>query len=181
VHWRWSVGPDSTPADLGDRLVRRGLVRSEVAGLARETAGVAPVPGVAVERVDARTVGEFTDVMARGWSIDPAPLAPANEIAVRDPASRHRLYLARIDGEAIGAAKAIWFERSIYLQGGVVLASHHGRGAYRALVAARLAEAAGAGIPLATSHARLETSEPILVGMGFRRVVSFASYAPPRF
>jgi hypothetical protein len=37
VKWRWRVGPGSTPADLGDRLARHGMVRREVSGMARAT------------------------------------------------------------------------------------------------------------------------------------------------
>nr|MBA3462133.1 hypothetical protein [Deltaproteobacteria bacterium] len=156
VKWRWSVGPGSKPADLGERLVRRGLAVHHVAALARATDGMASVPGVEVERVDASTLPEFTSVIARGWSADPEQLAPAHAIALSSPTSRHRLYLARIDGVGVGAAAAVWFDRSIYLQSGVVLASHQRRGAYRALVAARLSDAAAAGVTLATSHARPE-------------------------
>jgi GNAT superfamily N-acetyltransferase len=179
VKWRWTVGPGSKPADLAERLVRRGLALHQVAALARETDGLAPVPGVVVERVDAGSLPEFTSIVARGWSADPAQLAPAHEIAVRSPVSRHRLYLARIDGVPVGTGAAVWFDRSIYLQGGVVLPSHQRRGAYRALVAARLADAAAAGITLATSHARPETSAPILEGLGFRVIERFGSYSFP--
>lgn len=177
VKWRWRVGPGSTPADLGDRLARHGLVRREVSGMARATEPIAPVPGVEIVRVDATTVDEVTDVMARGWAMAPAPLLPLNELALRDP--RFALYLARIAGVPVGAASAVWFPRSVYLMGGVVIESHRGRGAYRALAAARITEAAARGIPLATSHARPESSAPSLARMGFREVVRFASYAPP--
>jgi GNAT superfamily N-acetyltransferase len=177
VKWRWRVGPGSTPADLGDRLARHGLVRREVSGMARATEALAPIPGIEVVRVDATTVDELTDVMASGWAMARAPLAPLNELALRDP--RFALYLARIDGAPVGAASAVWFPRSVYLMGGVVIASHRGRGAYRALVAARITDAAARGIPLATSHARPESSAPILVRMGFREIVRFASYSPP--
>ena len=179
VRWRWIVDPDSTPADLGERLARRGMLRSEVSGVARATTEVPVVPGVTVERVDARTVDEFTDVMARGWGFDPAPLAPLHAAMVARPEDGHHLFLARIDGRGVGAAKMVMFARSVFLQGGVVPAAERGRGAYRALVAARLAAGAAAGLPLATSHAHPETSEPILVGMGFRVIERFGSYAFP--
>jgi hypothetical protein len=192
VRWRWIVGPDSTPADLGERLTRRGMVRSEVSGLARATSAVPSAPGVGaspppfisgpgvtVERVDDRTVDEFTEVMGRGWGIDPAPLAPIHAAMVARPEDGHHLYLARIDGRAVGAAKAVLFARSVYLQAGVVLAAERHRGAYRALIAARVEAGAAAGLPIATSHARPQTSEAILVGMGFRVIERFASYAFP--
>jgi len=174
VKWRWRVTPGSTPADLGDRLARHGLVRREVAGMARATEVMEVT--TAVEQVDAATLAELTGVMARGWAMDPTPLHVLNEVALRDPRMTH--YLARIDGVPVGTASAVWFARSVYLMGAVVLESHRGRGAYRALAAARITEAATRGIELATSHARPETSAPILARMGFREIVRFASYAP---
>lgn len=179
VRWRWRVGPGSRPADLAQRLERRGFLPHAVAALARDTGGLPGVPGIEVERVDARTAGAYTETFARGWDIDPAPLADANLHAVTSPDSRHRLYLARIDGEPVGVGSAAWFERSIFLQSGVVIPSHQHRGVYRALVAARLADAATAGIPLATTNARPETSAPILERLGFAIVDRFVSYALP--
>lgn len=179
LRWRWRVGPGSTPADLPARLERRGFLRHDVAALARETAGVPPVPGIEVERVDERTVGEYTATFSRGWDFDPAIIAAANVHAITSPASRHRLYLARIGGEPVGVGNAAWFERSIYLQSGVVLPAFQHRGVYRALTAARLADAAAAGIPLATTNARPETSAPILERLGFSIVERFVSYSLP--
>ena len=179
VQWRWRVGPGSRPDDLAQRLERRGFLPHAVAALARDTAGVPGVPGIEVERIDARTIDAYTDTFARGWEVDPGPLAGAHVHAVTSPDSRHRLYLARIDGEPAGIATSAWFERSIFLQSGVVLPAHRHRGVYRALVAARLADAAAAGITLATTNARPETSAPILERLGFSIVARFVSYALP--
>jgi hypothetical protein len=44
-----------------------------------------------------------------------------------------------------------------------------GRGAYRAVLRARLEIAARAGATLALTHGRIDTSSPILRGLGFRR------------
>jgi len=179
VRWRWRVGPGSRPTDLAERLERRGFLPHAVAALARDTAGVPAVPGVEVERVDARSIGAYAETFARGWEVDPGPLADAHVHAVASPDSRHRLYLARIAGEPVGIATAAWFERSVFLQSGVVLPSHRGRGVYRALVAARLADASAAGITLATTNARPETSAPILERLGFAIVERFVSYSLP--
>src|SRR5690242_14664298 len=37
LRFRWTVGPDSRPADLAERLARRGLRQSEVLGMIRGT------------------------------------------------------------------------------------------------------------------------------------------------
>ncbi len=77
LRWRWRVGPGSTPADLAERLERRGFLRHDVAALARDTAGLPAVPGIDVERVDERTVGEYTATFSRGWDFDPSIIAAA--------------------------------------------------------------------------------------------------------
>ncbi|HZI07411.1 MAG TPA: hypothetical protein VEZ71_25560, partial [Archangium sp.] len=71
LRFRWNVGPDSRPADLAERLARRGLRQSEVLGMIRETAGAPAEAGsdVTVELVDERTVEEFSRTMAEGWEM----------------------------------------------------------------------------------------------------------------
>ena len=111
----------------------------------------------------------FTQVMAEGWASDPVPLARAYALML-EPGSRHRLYLARVNGEPAAAAGAVFFARSAYLLGGVVLPRFCARGLYRALVAARLADARDAGLKLVTSNSIADTSAPILERMGFERL-----------
>src|SRR5689334_19770709 len=57
LKFRWSVGPGSAPADLGERLERRGLTPSWGRGMARSTvpaAGdLASDPAIDVLEVDA--------------------------------------------------------------------------------------------------------------------------------
>ncbi|MBA3539767.1 MAG: hypothetical protein H0T79_09065, partial [Deltaproteobacteria bacterium] len=122
LRFRWTVGPDSAPPDLGARLAARGLVHHEVIGMARATAWeAAPDPDITVERVEHATLPAFTDVMARGWGTDPGPLDGAHRLMLADPAQRHRLYLARHRGIPAATAGAVAFPRSMYLLGGVVL------------------------------------------------------------
>jgi GNAT superfamily N-acetyltransferase len=172
--FRWRVGPDSSP-HLGARLAARGLPLTRNAGMARSTEmEVAIDPRITVEHVDASNVDAYTRTTALGWDMDPGPLAPVNEAALRAP--RHRLFLARYDGEPVATAAAALFARSIYLMGGVTLAAARGRGVYKALVAARLAFARGRGVALATSHARSETSAPILERLGFETLCHYDNY-----
>jgi GNAT superfamily N-acetyltransferase len=161
----WRLGPDSSP-HLGPRLAARGLPCTRSAGMARSTEmDVAIDPRITIERVDASNVDAYTRTMAAGWDMDPGPLAPVNEAALHAPT--HSLFLARYDGEPAATAGAAIFDRSIYLIGGVTLEAFRGRGLYKALVAARLAFARDRGVPLATSHARSDTSAPILARLGF--------------
>ncbi|WP_309892208.1 GNAT family N-acetyltransferase [Archangium sp.] len=179
LRFRWTVGPDSRPADLAERLARRGLRRSEVHGMIRELSAAPPDPegDVTVEEVDEHTVGEFSRTMAEGWEVDPAPIEAFNRLVLAHADRRHRLFLARYRGAPAGTAGSVVFERSIYLLGGVVLPAFRKRGLYRALVTARLRFAAERRIPFATSHARASTSAPLLERLGFETFCRFPVFS----
>jgi len=172
LKFRWNAGPGSGPADLCERLERRGLAPSWGRGMARSTDGGGPV-GEVVE-IDATTVDQYTQVMAAGWSADGDALAVLHRHVLAE--GRQCLFVAYCDGVPAAAASYVPFERSAFLMGGVVLANHRGRGLYRALVQARLAHARARGITLATSHAREATSAPILDKLGFDTVCRFPMY-----
>jgi len=175
LKFRWSLGPGSAPADLGERLERRGLIASWGRGMARST--LAPAhddPAIEVAEVDASKLAAFSDVMARGWELDPAA---ALELNARIMTARaQHMFLASYRGEPAATAGYVAFERSAYLIGGVVLPEHRGRGLYRALVLTRLHHAHARSIPLGTSHARESTSAPILERMGFETVCRYPRY-----
>ncbi|MBA3502025.1 MAG: GNAT family N-acetyltransferase [Myxococcota bacterium] len=174
----WRLGPDSSP-HLGARLAARGLPYTRSDGMARSTQmDVAIDPRITIERVDADSVDIYTRTMAAGWDMDPGPIAVANELVARLPQpARHNLFLARWDGEPAATAGAAIFARSIYLIGGVTLEAFRGRGLYRALVSARLAFARERGVSLATSHARADTSAPILERLGFETLCHYDNYS----
>lgn len=176
LRFRWTIDPDTRPLDLAERLAARGLRRTDSIGMACATGAPMgpPPPGVTVERVTPATADLFDAVLGAGWSMDPAPFAAYHRACLADP--RHGLYLARFEGEPAATAQCIAFDRSVYLIGGVVLPPFRGRGLYRALVAARLRDAAAAGVPLATSHANAATSAPILARLGFTAVVPLCAY-----
>jgi GNAT superfamily N-acetyltransferase len=78
-------------------------------------------------------------------------------------------WLASIDGEPIAHARAFPGPRGLLLDGGATLPSARGRGAYRALIAARWDEAVARGTPALVVQAQ-ETSRPILERCGFEAV-----------
>ena len=172
LKFRWNAGPGSGPADLCERLERRGLAPSWGRGMARTTDDGGPF-GEVVE-VDARTVDHYTHVMAAGWNADGAALRAQHRHVLAE--GRHCLFVGYCDGVPAAAASYVPFARSAFLMGGVVLTDYRGRGLYRALVQARLAHARARGITLATSHAREATSAPILEKIGFETVCRFPMY-----
>jgi GNAT superfamily N-acetyltransferase len=178
LRFRWSVPPGSTPADLGERLAARGLTPRFAVGMARLTRDVpeADTTGIEVAEVGRDRVDEFTSVGARGWECDPEPFARMNRASVAQPEAGMHLFLASIGGRsaATGAYKA--FARSAYLLGGVVLPEARHQGLYRALVNARLRDAAARGLALATTQALEQTSAPLLERLGFIPVCRFPVY-----
>lgn len=179
IKFRWTVGPDSAPADLGARLERAGLTPSEGCGMWRTIDEGRDVASAAADteiiEVDATTVDEYTRTMAEGWSSDPLPLARSNALALTDP-DRNRLFLARYRGRPAATASYVAFPRSAYLLGAVVLPAFRRNGLYRALVQARLDHARARGIGLATTHARGSTSAPLLERLGFVTICKLTNY-----
>lgn len=171
--FRWAVVPGSRPADLGERLEKRGFRGEDSWGMARETAPPMGAPAD-VEVVRVTEEPEYTQVMAEGWSMDPAPLAPLHRLALES--GRHHLYVARVGGEPAGCAAWANAVTSAYFLSGVVLPRFRGRGVYRAMVAKRLADVHAAGIPLAVTHARAATSGPLLAHLGFETVATWRTY-----
>ena len=78
-------------------------------------------------------------------------------------------WLASLDGEPVAHARAYPGPRGLLLDGGATLPSARGRGAYRALVAARWEEAVARGTPALVVQAQ-DTSRPILERCGFEVV-----------
>ena len=68
---------------------------------------------------------------------------------------------------------------TVVQMGGVVLPAFRKRGVYRALVAARLADAAARGATLATCQARTETSASLLAKLGFEVVCRYPIFRSP--
>ncbi len=180
VRYRWTVAPDSGPADLGDRLLARGLRRNRVHAVARELAGLPSTrPSIEVEAVTPDTVDEFSAVMAQGWGAEPKPIQRFHRAALESGA--FRLYLSRLpDGTPVATSASIIFpdSGSVYLLGAVVLEAHRRLGHYRASIERRLEDAVGEGCGLAFSHALADSSAPRLHRAGFRDVYVFDSFAP---
>jgi GNAT superfamily N-acetyltransferase len=181
IRFRWTVGPDSAPADLGARLAAQGLVCERVvvmAGAIDELLAALPVdPALRVEFVDAEHVEDFVAVSAAGWSCDPAPLRMYQQVLLAQADGRHHGCVAYVEGTPAGVGNHVRFERSAYLIGGVVLPAYRGHGVYRALTAARLRHARAAGVAVVTTQARAATSAPILARLGFTALTECEVYS----
>jgi hypothetical protein len=164
----WEVGSSATPPDLVERLLALGLVWDDdplaVGMVLTEPPQQAPPAGVEVRRV---TTPEDALVAARIAAVafgmdEPVP-------AEIDPDGRSVKYLAYLDGEPVAQATAAFSEHGVTLFGGATLPAARGRGAYRALVAARWEDAVARDTPALVTQAGAQ-SRPILARLGFREV-----------
>jgi len=125
----------------------------------------------------------YIDTLATGWEETPADrdeLAACLPRVLADAARVHRFYVAWCDGAPAGTGGLAYRPEvdAIYLTGGNVLPAYRGRGVYRALIAARLADARG--VRFATTQARAVTSAPILERLGFATAVAYRAFLSPR-
>jgi len=164
----WEVGSSATPSDLVDRLLALGLVDDEPTPLAigmvlTEPPAQAPVEFEVrrAESADEHLAAARIAAVAFGM---PEPTAVRPE---HDP--NNVVYLAYLHGEPVARASAAFGEHAVSLFGGSTLPEARGRGAYRALVAARWQDAVARGTPVLVTQAG-PMSRPILAQLGFREV-----------
>jgi GNAT superfamily N-acetyltransferase len=174
----WEVSSSATPADLVERLEQAGLVPDRepyvVCMVLSEPPPPAP-PEIEVGRVE--TVDDYLAALTVQHVAFELPEAD-RERQLAD-AARHfdlwesspdsALYLARLDGDPVAAGRATFAGGGAVLNGGATLPEARGRGAYRALVAARWEEAVRRGSPALITQAGA-MSRPILQRLGFREV-----------
>lgn len=160
----WEIGTHATPYGLADALLELGLEdEGRQVGMAlAEPPHDSSSADVEVRRV---TNAEEMLVAARIAAIafgDSVPDEPKPFVPQRD----NVVYLAYVDGEPIARGSAAFSIHGVTLFGGATLPEARGRGAYRALVAARWDDAVRRGTPLLVTQASPH-SHPILARLGF--------------
>jgi GNAT superfamily N-acetyltransferase len=171
----WEVGSSATPPDLVDRLLGLGLEIEEgdiramvltepLADPPPADVVARPVESVQEYRLAQRLAGEvFGDTPEAIAERD----AQAEEGFARQ--GRNQTFLAFVDGEPVAMGVASYADYGVTLFGGSTRPEARGRGAYRALVAARWEEAKRRGTPALVTQAS-PMSKPILERLGFREV-----------
>ncbi len=171
----WELGESSTPPDLVERLLALGLRRIEadpvtVGMTLRGHPAWEPPAGVSARRV--ASVEELVTARSiqRDAFGDPRPVdAEQAELDVEREGVDGSTFLAWVDDEPAAAGYASYTDWGVILFGGATLPAARGRGAYRALVAARADEALARGTPTLVTHAG-RMSRPILERLGFETV-----------
>lgn len=171
----WELGESCTPPDLVERLLALGLHRIEdepvTVGMAMRGRPMWTLPA----DVSARRAGSVEElVLAR--KIQHEAFGDRREVDLEQAehdfayeGDTGSTFLAWVDGEPVAAGYAAYTELGLILFGGATLPRARGRGAYRALVAARADEAAARRTPTLVTHAG-RMSHPILERLGFEPV-----------
>lgn len=174
--YSWWVSDASTPPDLVDQLLARGLTPDEdpvAVGMVLEHEPD-DAPGIEVRK--AVTFDEALAAMKLSWASfnftdDEIQSASANAreryTALKDFEASTR-FIAVVDDEIVGAGSAHFLPSGVYLAAGNVAEHARGRGVYRALVRARWDEAVRRGTPALVVQAG-KMSKPILERLGFER------------
>lgn len=174
----WEVGCSATPDDLTERLLDLGMEPDREPYAVGMVLDHAPDPGPT--SVEVRRVATLEDYRASvRIAMDAFGMSEQDMAEVLDRADRDwpsladspstRQYIAIIDGEPIATGRATSTDAGILLNGGSTVERARGRGAYRALVAARWQDAVAQGKPVLVTQAGA-MSRPILARLGFREV-----------
>jgi Fe2+ transport system protein FeoA len=164
----WEIGTSATPRDLVERLLALGLVEDSIplaVGMVLSEAPAHAPADVEVRRVETdeeRLASARIAAIAFGGPIP-------TEVKPREVDPDNVEYLAYVDGEPVARASGSFSEHGVTLFGGSTLPEARGRGAYRALVAARWEDAVARGTPALVTQAS-PMSRPILARLGFQEV-----------
>lgn len=171
----WKHFAHDRPDDLLERLRAAGFEPEEPETLMAlpldapfdRSAGAAPA-GATIRTVTADEVGLVARVHARVWPGLAAEIEARLARELRTTPDLVHVVVAELDGEPASAAWSSFTPGSPFvgLFGGSTVPEARGRGLYRALVAARLREAAARGARVATVDAG-PMSRPILGRLGF--------------
>lgn len=181
----WVTGPLTRPHDLGERLVRAGLKKTdEMAGMALTDLDtpIAVDPAIEIREASLHEAQAASEMMARAYGI-PEDVARFFNVllAMTDSKVKNRGYFAYVDGadQPVGWSYLVYLPDSpiALLGGAATLPEHRGRGIYSALVARRLADARADGCRAAVIQAVRSTSAPIAAKLGFREVCGLEFYA----
>lgn len=176
----WWFGPSGRPADVYERLGQLGLALPQdrtplLHALVLTSEPVAP-NGVDVRPIE--TYEQFLAARELQWDAFDTPeerrtLTRPRLRADFEESQRGGIpagFLATIDGRPAGTALAVPSGRGVFLIGGSTAEWARGRGVYRALVHARWLYAVARGTPALVTHAKPDTSYPILRRLGFEEV-----------
>lgn len=181
----WITGPSTRPLDLPERLPAHGLAAAIVwDGLALRdlTQPFEHSPEVAVRQLSDENAEEYATLCAQlspDFGVREERLAAARRMIAAGQREA-QAFIAYIDDRAISCAVLRIEPTGVaYLRNAITDPAYRGRGAYRALIAARLAFAREAGCGAAVVQAQTATSSPILRKRGFQVLCQLRGFIRP--
>jgi GNAT superfamily N-acetyltransferase len=171
--FNWHVGPSSSPSDLSERLIRRGL---ELVAAPRMMTAPLPLSGdwqpravVDVVEVHDEATARISLALAHHEREELEQMLPERLAYLGISSRRGGFLIAFIGDEPVANAGYRYSEDGVcvYLTGAETVPTHRGLGVYRALVAYRANAAHRRGCGSAAILANAETSAPILLRHGF--------------
>ena len=186
----WWLGPSAEPDDVYERLEALGLSmpldRTPVLHALVLTSEPEAPSHVDVRRIE--TYEQFIAARELQWDAfdTPEERRALNRARLRDDFEESQRggipanFLATVDGRPAGMAFAVPSDRGVFLIGGSTAEWARGRGVYRALVHARWEYAVARGTPALVTHAKPDTSYPILRRLGFEEVCTIRRLEDPQ-
>lgn len=167
----WELGNGTKPDDLVALLGTFGIVPDAeeplALGMVLDGQPRFELPhGVSARAVESVEELRLARTLQREAFGDPRPVSDELDGDFEREGTDGATFLTLVDGEPAGAGYAAYTRWGLVLFGGAVVERARGRGAYRALVAARAEEAKRRGTPVLVTHAG-RMSQPILVRLGF--------------
>jgi GNAT superfamily N-acetyltransferase len=186
----WTVGPSSRPDGLAELLAARGFFPPEEPPYEPEMTAMVLVtpPPPAPPGVEARRVRDYDEyltsmriavtMMGAGETDGAGWLAAAPTLWQDRSGIARFTHVAFVDGKMVGFGWAGPTPYGLMLAGSSVLPEARGRGAYRALVAARWETAVALGTPALAIQAGA-MSRPVLERCGFESIARIAVLEDP--
>ena len=183
--FNWHVGPSSSPSDLHERLVRRGL---ELVAVPRMMTAALPLFGdwqpsadVSIVEVHDEATARMSLVLAHHDGQELDQMLPERLAYLSIPGRRGGFLIAFIGAEPVGNAGYRYSDDGacLYLTGAETVPEYRGHGVYKALVAYRARAAHRRGCRILSILANRETSAPILLRRGFIDHGPLPRYMPP--
>ena len=177
----WKVYGHDRPSDLGARLSAAGFIADPqetlmAFDLAHDLSVVQLPSDIAVRRVDdARGLADLIAVNDATWARDHTSMYESYALRLRDPSLA--LYVAYDGSRPVAAGRLEMPQHRSFagLWGGCTVPAYRGRGIFRAVVAARWAEALKRIYSYLNVDAA-ETSRPILERLGFVALTSVTGW-----
>lgn len=182
--FNWHVGPSSSPSDLSERLVRRGL---ELVAAPRMMTAALPLSGdwraraiVDVVEVHDEATARISLTLAHHDREELEQMLPERLAYLGISGRRGGFLIAFIGDDPAGNAGYRYSEDGtcLYLTGAETVPEHRGVGVYKALVAHRASAAHRRGCGVVSILANAETSAPILSRRGFTDHGALPRYMP---